>query len=185
MALPRKRPTAKKGSAGRATESPVPQSGSDGPIIRTLKPAACLALLRRHAVGRMAFSFHDRVDITPIHYVFADDWLFARTSHGAKMTTIRHSPWVAFEVDEVDSLFDWRSVVVRGTVYEMEPVAGRAEVALWKRGVAQLRKLIPATATENDPVAFRSVVFGIHIDSMTGRSSTSVKRGAAERKSVP
>jgi nitroimidazol reductase NimA-like FMN-containing flavoprotein (pyridoxamine 5'-phosphate oxidase superfamily) len=172
MALPRKKVPVGEASPRRASRAPV-NAPQGAPAIRTLRPSACLALLKRHAVGRMAFSFRDRVDITPIHYVFADDWLFARTSDGAKMTTIRHSPWVAFEVDEVGGIFDWRSVVVRGTVYKMEPDAGRAEVALWKRGVAQLRRLIPETATSADPVPFRSVVFGIHIDSMTGRSSSS------------
>jgi nitroimidazol reductase NimA-like FMN-containing flavoprotein (pyridoxamine 5'-phosphate oxidase superfamily) len=142
--------------------------------------AACVELLRRHDIGRMAFSFHDRVDITPIHYVFADDWLFARTSSGAKITTLRHSPWVAFEVDEVEGIFDWRSVIVRGTVYVMAPDASRAEVALWKRGVAHLRQLIPETATDSDPVAFRSVVFGIHVDSMTGRSSSSRRQSVSK-----
>ena len=156
MAVPRKKPSPRK-----------------APVIRTMRPASCLALLRRNAVGRIAFSFRDRVDITPIHYVHSGGWLFARTSHGAKMTIMRHSPWVAFEVDEVDTLFDWRSVVVHGTVYTMAPDAGRTEVALWERGVAALRQLIPETASADDPVPYRSLVFGIHIDSMTGRSSTS------------
>jgi nitroimidazol reductase NimA-like FMN-containing flavoprotein (pyridoxamine 5'-phosphate oxidase superfamily) len=171
MALPRRIVREPKKSK---TTSRVPVKPPEGaPVVRAMRRASCLALLKRHSVGRMAFSFRDRVDITPIHYVFAGDWLFARTSQGAKMTTLRHSPWVAFEVDEMDGIFDWRSVVVKGTVYAMEPDSSRAEVALWKRGVAQLRRLIPETATAADPVPFRSVVFGIHIDSMTGRSSSS------------
>ena len=143
------------------------------PRIRELRPQECLALIKRHAVGRMAFSFHDRVDITPIHYAYCDGWLFARTSHGAKMTTIRHAPWVGFEVDEVGGVFDWRSVVVHGTVYVMERDGGATEVALWSKGIATLRRIIPETGADNDPVPFRTLVFGIHIDSMTGRCSVS------------
>jgi nucleotide-binding universal stress UspA family protein len=67
----------------------------------------------------MAYAFRGRVDITPIHYVYQDGWLFARTSHGAKMDVLEHSPWVAFEVDELESVFDWRSVVVHGAAYVM------------------------------------------------------------------
>lgn len=143
------------------------------PRIREMRPASCLALLRRHAVGWLAFSFHDRVDITPIHYVYSDGWLFARTSHGAKMTTIRHTPWVAFGVDEVTGVFDWRSVVVRGAVYTLERDAGPTETKLWRRGIELLQRIVAGTGSDNDPVPFRTLVFGIHVDSMTGRMSSS------------
>jgi nitroimidazol reductase NimA-like FMN-containing flavoprotein (pyridoxamine 5'-phosphate oxidase superfamily) len=142
------------------------------PYIREMGAASCLALLRREIVGRMAFSFHDRVDITPIHYVYANKWVFARTSHGAKMTTIAHVPWVAFEVDEVRSVFEWKSVVVHGTVYLAERDAGPTEARRWRTGIELLKRIVPETGTTHDPVAFRSLVFGIHIESLTGRISS-------------
>jgi len=134
--------------------------------------ASCLALLRREMVGRMAFSFHDRVDITPIHYVYANKWLFARTSHGEKMLTIAHAPWVALEVDEVKSVFEWKSVVVHGTVYLAERDAGPSEARRWRTGIELLKRIVPGTGTTHDPVAFRSLVFGIHVDSLSGRISS-------------
>jgi hypothetical protein len=143
-----------EGEQPRKAKQPVELAGALGtspPHITAMSEAACHALLQRHAVGRMAYSFHDRVDITPIHYVFADGWLFARTSHGAKMTTIEHAPWVAFEVDEIDSVFDTEH---------------------WRRGVELLRRIVPATGTEDDPVPYRTLVFGIFVDSITGRAST-------------
>lgn len=57
---------------------------------------------RRNRVGRLAFSFRDRVDIEPLHYVFRGGWLYGRPSPGSKLQTLRHNPWVAFEVDEID-----------------------------------------------------------------------------------
>lgn len=155
------------------TATPAP------PAFRRLSRAACLLLLRRHAVGRMAYSFHDRVDITPIHYVYDDGWIFARTSHGAKMNTIAHSPWIAFEVDEVEGIFDWRSVVVHGTVYASAPDGAPVEVRRWRRGVELLQQLIPETGTDRDPVAFRDLVFGIHIDTITGRAASTTGRARA------
>jgi nitroimidazol reductase NimA-like FMN-containing flavoprotein (pyridoxamine 5'-phosphate oxidase superfamily) len=41
-------------------------------------------LLTRNHVGRLAFSFHDRVDIRPIHYIYHDNWLYGRTSQSDK-----------------------------------------------------------------------------------------------------
>ncbi|MEO8622797.1 MAG: pyridoxamine 5'-phosphate oxidase family protein [bacterium] len=179
MAQPRKRIDAGTRSSARARTPAIRPRAAVGPVIRTLRPAACLAMIKRGVVGRLAFSFHDRVDITPIHYVYADGWLYARTSHGAKMTTLRHSPWVALEVDEVEGVFDWQSVVVHGTVHAMEPAQGPAFVR-WQKGMDLLRQLIPEMETVRDPVPFRSIVFGIFIDSMSGRSSSSAK-GASRR----
>ena len=173
--------TRSKGSARREGEQPrnaeppielAGELGTRAPRITAMSEASCLALLQRHAVGRMAYSFHDRVDITPIHYVFADGWLFARTSHGAKMATIEHSPWVAFEVDEIESVFEWRSVVVHGTVSEMPRDGSPLDAQHWSRGIELLRRIVPATGTADDPVPFRTLVFGIHVDAVTGRAST-------------
>ena len=171
--------TEKKGSKARSRVAKVVPTGTAplatapaSPHIRDLSASSCLALLRREIVGRMAFSFRDRVDITPIHYVYADGWVFARTSHGAKMTTIAHSPWVALEVDEVKDVFEWKSVVLHGTVYLAERNAGPTEARRWLTGIELLRRIVPATGTSLDPVAFRSLVFGIHVESVTGRIST-------------
>ena len=156
-------------------ETPVELAGGLGtrpPRITSMSESSCLALLQRHAVGRMAHTFHDRVDITPIHYVFADGWLYARTSHGAKMTTIEHSPWVAFEVDEIESVFEWRSVVVHGAAHEMPRDGSPLDAQHWSRGIELLRRIVPAAGTAGDPVPERTLVFGIHVDSVTGRAST-------------
>ena len=44
----------------------------DTTTFRELTAAETDALLERNHVGRIAYSFHDRVDIEPIHYVYAD-----------------------------------------------------------------------------------------------------------------
>lgn len=159
----------------RHADRPSEHAGDFGtlpPRITPMSEADCLALLARHTVGRMAHAFRDRVDITPIHYVFADGWLFARTSHGAKMTTLEHAPWVAFEVDEIEGVFEWRSVVAHGTAYMMPRDGSALDAEHWSRGIELLRRIVPATGTDNDPVPYRTLVFGIHVDAITGRQST-------------
>lgn len=140
-----------------------------------LSQAQCRALLARHHVGRIAFTFHDAVDIEPIHYVYAGRQIVFRTAVGAKFDVLRHHPWVAFEVDEADGMFDWRSVVVHGTVYRLEPDLSKAEGAGFERAIRQLRTLLPETLRETDPVAFRTIVMRLYIDRMTGRASRTAK----------
>jgi hypothetical protein len=140
------------------------------PEIRPLTHDECLAVLARHEVGRLAFTFHDRVDIQPIHYVYDDGWLYGRTSEGAKLETIAHNRWVAFEVDEVRAPLDWASVVVRGAFYRLDPeAAAERERHAAARAAALLERVVPNTLGADDPVPFRRVLFRIHVDDVTGR----------------
>ena len=143
-----------------------------GPTFRSLTRAECDALLARNHVGRLAFSFHDRVDIQPIGYVFEAGWLFGRTSEGHKLATLEHNRWLAFEVDEVRGPFDWTSVVVQGSFHRIDPEGTTYEQAAAQRAVHLLRGLVPETFTADDPAAFRTVLFRISIGEMTGRQAT-------------
>ena len=149
------------------------------PDIHPLDRATIDAILARNQVGRLAFSSHDRVDIQPIHYVYDGGWIYGRTSPGSKMRTILHNCWVAFEVDEVHGLFDWRSVVAHGACYVLDPEGSPREQEAYQHALTLLRRLVPGTLTEEDPVAFRSTLFRVHVDEVTGREarSTGVERG--------
>jgi uncharacterized protein len=132
-----------------------------------------VALLERNHVGRIAFSFHDRVDVEPIGYVFRDGWLYARTSPGTKLSTVHHHPWVAFQVDEIESPFDWKSVVVHGTIYFPDPARGAHDQQEHDAAVAILRTIDPSAFTERDLTPQRQQVFRIHADNITGRQARS------------
>lgn len=160
------------GKRTRSAGERAPLMPQGPPRVVELSEEACHALLRRHHVGRMAYALRERVDIAPIHYVFSEGWLFARTSYGGKMDVVTRSPWVAFEVDEIDGVFDWRSVVVHGTAYTMEREGSPLDAELWARGIEALRAVVPETGTADDPVPYRNLVFGIFVHSVTGRASS-------------
>jgi hypothetical protein len=142
------------------------------PRFRDLDPSECTAILERHHVGRLAFARKDRVDIEPIHYVHDDGWLYGRTQPGTKMEVLTHNRWVALEVDEIDALFDWRSVVVKGGFYLLRADGSPTEVATYHKGLDILRRLVPETMTPDDPLPERAIVFRIHIDELFGREAT-------------
>ena len=141
-----------------------------GPEFRELSNPESMALLERNSVGRIAFSFRDSVDVRPIHYVLDDGWLFGRTSAGDKLITLRHNQWVAFEVDEISGPLDWQSVVVRGSFYVLKREGSTHDVRLHDRAADAIRRLSPDAFTDRDPLAFRTEVFGVSIDSVSGRS---------------
>ncbi len=140
------------------------------PVIRSLRGDETEALLVRNKVGRIAFAFHDRVDIEPIHFVYDPPWIFGRTSPGAKLLTLAHNQWCAFETDEVRGLFDWESVVVKGSFSPQN-----SPLASWDygRALAALRSLQRSTLTADDPTPHRDVVFAIHATEISGRCSVS------------
>ncbi|MCU0636202.1 MAG: pyridoxamine 5'-phosphate oxidase family protein [Gemmatimonadaceae bacterium] len=142
------------------------------PRFFSLDRAAIEALLSRHAVGRLAYAEGTGVQIEPIHYVYRDGWIYGRTQPGSKLTAIAHRPFVAFEVDEVDALFDWRSVVVRGAVYFLDPEGAPVDRTRYATALEALRSLVPETLAPGDPVPHRQVVFGIHADDATGRAAS-------------
>ena len=142
------------------------------PAFRALSRDECETLLSRHHVGRLAFSFRDRVDIQPIHYVYSDGLLFGRTSEGAKIVTLEHNRWLAFEVDEIRGLFDWESVVVQGRFERLEAERTKSAREAAERAVSRLRTLVPDTFANDDPASFRTVLFQVHVLEMTGRAAS-------------
>ena len=133
-------------------------------------------MLTRNSVGRVAFSFHDRVDIEPVNYVYSEGWLHGRTSPGTKLSTLNHSPWVAFEIDEVEGLLDWRSVVVHGAVYIPDPRDRRETARRTRRASAAPPSSFHRLWSATIPTPWRDVVVRLHLDEVTGRASSTRSR---------
>lgn len=144
-----------------------------GPQYFILEPRECAAVLARNHVGRLAFREGDRLNILPVGYVARDHWLFLRSAHGAKLDALTHDPFVAFEVDEVDGPFDWRSVVVRGTVYLLPPDGGPVEQREAQRAMEAIRSMMPGAFSPSDPAPERQVLYGLHVQELSGRLAQS------------
>jgi hypothetical protein len=78
---------------------------------------------------------------------------------------------VAFEVDEVEGPFDWRSVVVHGSFHVLEPEGSEYDTGIYLRATERLQAAIPGYGTPDDPGAFRTTVFGIHMTELVGRGA--------------
>ncbi len=142
------------------------------PHVYVLDRAQCEALLTSQYVGRLAFSFRDRVDIEPIHYVYANGHIYGRTQYGTKVNVLAHHPWIAFEVDEIKALFEWRSVVVHGRIEFPDPNGAAHDVERFGQAVERFRTLIPTAFAADDPTPARELAFIIAVQEMTGRAAT-------------
>ena len=145
---------------------------SRNPVVvepRALSESEAKKVLSRNHVGRIAFSFHDRVDIRPIGYVFRDGWLFGSTSPGQKLVTMPHNPWVALEADEVHDQFNWTSVVVHGALYELDEDGSEFHRRAREFAIRLLRTTDPVALTAQDSTPGHDEIFGIALHSITGR----------------
>lgn len=140
-------------------------------------------IIARNNVGRVAFAFHDRVDIQPIHYVYERGWLYGRTSEGDKLATLQHNQWVAFEIDEINDTFDWRSVVIHGSFWRLHPLGSPRAEEVWAKAAELVSRIVPGALSDQDPVAFRHVLFRIAISDVRGREAK-LKSAAADTGDV-
>lgn len=161
----------------------MPATSKPRPIFSAMSERESRALLKRNHIGRLCFLSNGQPDVTPVHYVARNNWVFMRSAEGAKMEALAHHPYVAFEVDEIDDTFDWRSVVARGTMYLLPGDGTELERRELERAIRALRAFVPDTLTDEDPTPERSIVYGVHIDTLTGRMAEPDKR-RSRRKPV-
>ena len=144
--------------------------------IRELDRQEIEMVLRRNHVGRIGYARHGKLDIQPVLYVYADGWIYGRTSYGAKYEALVQTAYrwwpVVFQVDEVEDLFRWRSVLIRGGFYALPRNATKAERAEWKQALELLRTLDPDALHAGDAAPFRTLLFRISLQEATGREST-------------
>jgi nitroimidazol reductase NimA-like FMN-containing flavoprotein (pyridoxamine 5'-phosphate oxidase superfamily) len=153
-----------------AVLSPLPIE--DAPLFGVLEGLrACERVLSGNNVGRIAFALQDRVSVVPVHYVYDAGWIYGRTATGGKLRDLLRNRRVAFEVDEHTRLFQWRSVVVRGPLYLIEPGTEPSDQRIFAKAVSLIRQLVPSALTDSDPVPFRDQLFRIRVVEISGRTS--------------
>ena len=173
----RSKSTAKKAGRAAVESKPTPMLAvrAGDVTFHDMSRDEIEAMLLRNRVGRLAYSVHDRVDIEPIHYVYKRGWLYGRTSEGAKTTALKHNQWVAFEVDEVTDLFEWRSIVIHGSFWIMHPRGSPHAEELWAKAAELMSEVVPGALTESDPVEFRQTLFRIAVSDVRGREAKTRK----------
>ena len=136
--------------------------------IRELDQRDINAILARNLVGRLAFLRGEEIDVLPLHYVYAEGSIFGRTAAGGKLSAMNpNGTRVAFEVDEVQSMNCWRSVLVHGTFLLVSDDVGLEERL---RAMGMVRRLDRHALREDDPAPHRTELFRIVIHDATGRA---------------
>ncbi|WP_437746168.1 universal stress protein [Sorangium sp. So ce1504] len=99
----------------------VPAGGGppEGPAAGPLSAERIEALLERGAFGRLGCHAEGRTYVVPMGYAYEKGRLYLRSAEGTKVRMMRINPEVCFQVDHIQSLADWESVIVFGVFREL------------------------------------------------------------------
>jgi nitroimidazol reductase NimA-like FMN-containing flavoprotein (pyridoxamine 5'-phosphate oxidase superfamily) len=128
--------------------------------------------LHSQAVGRIGCSCEGLPYVVPVTYAYDGKRVIAHSAEGMKIQMMRSSPKVCFEVDQIDDLANWRSVIAWGCFRELQGNDAALAMGLL------LERFRPMTVSETahphhhalqHDGPFRGVVFEIVLREKTGR----------------
>jgi len=96
-------------------------------MLGTLNKSQTEHVLRHQVVGRIGCYAEGKMYIVPVTYVYDGTYIYAHSKEGLKVQMMRKNPQVCFQVDVIDNLSNWRSVLVWGEYEELEGVAKQKE----------------------------------------------------------
>jgi uncharacterized protein len=134
-------------------------------------------LLRSSVVGRIGCHADGRTYVVPISYAYDEGAVIGHTASGLKLRMMRENPNVCFEVDRMDDLGNWRSVIAWGRFEELS--GSDADHALAQL-LARLLPIAVTSETSHPPKdlthqhrahseGLPAVVYRIRLTEMTGR----------------
>ncbi len=133
-------------------------------------------VLHREVVGRIGCHANSTTYIVPMTYAYDGQFVYGHTREGMKIDMMRKNPKVCFEVDVMENMSNWRSVIAWGTFEELKTPEER------EKGMQQLIDRVMPLLTGETTVshsmtnghgkyieAIKGVVYRIKLTKKTGR----------------
>lgn len=76
-------------------------------------------LLKEQVIGRIACQTKGDIYLVPINYVYKDGYIYGHSAAGKKIRMMRENPNVCFEVENIQSVFRWQTVIATGLFEEI------------------------------------------------------------------
>ncbi|NAY91329.1 flavin mononucleotide-binding protein [Muricauda sp. JGD-17] len=150
-------------------------------MIKELKPEECKGLLKNHYVGRLAYLAGKVPFVAPITYFYysedGNDSIISYSLEGHKIDAMRNHQNVSLQVDEIESINKWKSVLAHGAFEELHQIDAKRLLHKFAQGVKDLINRDPdknvqfiqdfssKLQAENDS----PIVYRINIHEITGK----------------
>jgi nitroimidazol reductase NimA-like FMN-containing flavoprotein (pyridoxamine 5'-phosphate oxidase superfamily) len=126
-------------------------------------------LLRTEVIARIGCLREGRVYVVPVSYVYDGTFVWGHGMDGAKLRAMRAHPEVCVEVEHVDDLSNWRSVIAWGTFEECHGTDRDSGMALLMEHIMPLLKVPPHQSPPDPAGPKHGSVYRIRLSSKTGR----------------
>jgi nitroimidazol reductase NimA-like FMN-containing flavoprotein (pyridoxamine 5'-phosphate oxidase superfamily) len=82
-------------------------------------------LLTKQVIGRIGCHDKGITYIVPINYVYKENCIYGHSAEGKKIEMLRNNSQVCFQVDDIENITNWKSVIVWG---EYRQITDRKEM---------------------------------------------------------
>jgi nitroimidazol reductase NimA-like FMN-containing flavoprotein (pyridoxamine 5'-phosphate oxidase superfamily) len=142
----------------------------------TLNDEQVKELLSANIIGRIGCHSDGITYVVPISYVFVEGTVYCHSREGLKVEMMRKNPDVCFEVDELTSMANWRSIIAWGKYEELTAEQDRNEALKHL-----LQRVLPVVSSQTthlsnswpfaptDLSEIEGIVFKIRLEKVTGR----------------
>ena len=139
-------------------------------MLGELTPEEIDEMLRSEAIGRIGCYAFGRPYVVPITFAYDGVAVYGHSREGLKLRMMRSHPSVCFEVDRMEGLSDWRSVIAMGTFSELQATQAETAMELLRRRIGPL---VPSATSTPDGLTHASgmpwSVFRIVLGERSGR----------------
>lgn len=138
----------------------------------------CINVLLDNYIGNLGYMANDIPYVIPITYFYDQEskCIISYSAEGHKIKEMRKHKNVAFNVQEITSITNWKSVLAHGTFEEMDRIDAKQLLHKFSDGVKSLILKKEHKSTEfisefSNKLYSRGIpiVFRIHIDEITGK----------------
>jgi len=133
-------------------------------------------VIRHQLIGRLGCYADGRVYVVPVSYAYDGEFIYAFSREGMKVDMMRKNPQVCLQIDNMNYMDNWESVIIWGEFEELTDREKR-NYALEKL----MNRILPVVTCEmirisphwpfpvDQPEDIDGVVYRIRIDEKTGR----------------
>jgi nitroimidazol reductase NimA-like FMN-containing flavoprotein (pyridoxamine 5'-phosphate oxidase superfamily) len=145
-------------------------------VFGQLSAAEIEDVLAHQLIGRIGCHTNDMSYIVPICYAYDGECIYARTYEGMKVKMMRENPKVCFQVEYIENMVNWKTVICWGEYEELTDIDKRKKaiqilhqrvLPLISNKILKLSPYWPFSSIDSDNI--KGIVFCIHLNTKTGR----------------
>lgn len=145
-------------------------------MLGTLTGSQIDYVLQTQFVGRIGCHSGDKIYVVPVTYVYHDGYIYVRSKEGEKVKMMRKHPRVCFQVDAIENMANWRSVLIWGEYQELKTEKEQREgmtLLLDKLAPFKISETVGPSHQSHAPEivekGFKAIAYRIRVTEKSGR----------------